>query len=440
MMFGLACIVLVYCQVTPLNGPLFSRWTWNTEIPLGRVVYYLSIPFMVYCLALYLIDKTERSKLVVGLLTLTNLLTQISAISITRHSFKWIYYVVDSPTTTSYYTDALSINNLLDWLTNYHLLNTLHMHSMTHPPGPILLYYLFNKFLGPYYGAYAGALTIGLLGSISIIILYQITTIYDLKENERLTVCAYYSIIPSLILFFPEFDQMYTIFSMTMVYFWLKSLNIGITYIFPFTLIVFISTMFAYNILAVGIFIVLFALHYIYYNTDRSGAIKYVLKLAITFGIGIILMYAILYALTGYNPVYSFLSALVNQHYIQSIFLKGERAYYITIFTDIYDFFLGSGFLSLPLLILFVRNTWLKGGAEYKLSYVWIGLISILIINLTGLLRCETARVWLFLQPFLAISVVIELNKFSSFQKNAILIVLFLILVTIKSSMWFVSP
>jgi hypothetical protein len=240
------------------------------------------------------------------------------------------------------------------------------------------------------------------------------------------------------VLFFPEFDQIYPLFFMLTVYYWQKALEYHFGYLFLFAVSMFISVFFAYNLLTVGAPIILFSAFFVHQSENRVQAFIKIARCCLG-GLGLFLGFQlILYLSTGHNSVLAFLNALDKQANVIHLL---PRPYFATIFTDIYDFFLGSGFLTIPLLILFVLNSFDENIlSEHSPGYSYIGLLTIIIIDLTGLLRCETARVWLFLQPLLMVPVGIELSRFNKAFQYVLLLLLFAILVSIKANMWFISP
>ena len=66
-----------------------------------------------------------------------------------------------------------------------------------------------------------------------------------------------------------------------------------------------------------------------------------------------------------------------------------------------------------------------------------IGFASILTVDLTGLLRAEAGRVWLFLQPWLVVPAGIELARQSFKDRLRILGIAWLLLVVIVTKLTF---
>lgn len=432
---GITAILLINLHFAPMNGPEYWEWNWRF-VGFFPVLAYLILPFLLYCYSFYSIGKAHCI-VVLTLFTASNFLLQLSGIMAEPiYSYKAIFHIVNNPFTISYYTDALKITDLNNWLGNFPL-QQLELHSRTHPPGPILFYYATVKLFGTYYGAYAGAIIIGALGSASVLFIYQFASMWELDSRTRLTICAYYTLIPGLVLFFPEFDQIYPLFAMFMLYLWHAVMTRSAKYLLPFSVVLFICIFFAYNLLTIGMPLALMSLYFIYSADDK---IKALWRLTVYATVAITVFAALHFALfftTGHNSFLVFIKAVQHQN---SVIFSPQRPYFFTIFTDLYDFFLGSGYLTIPLLAIFISRSINKNILSEKyLVYSFLGLASIAAIDLTGLLRCETARVWLFLQPFIVIPAGIELERLKRRSQFAVLLVLFFTLTSIKANMLFIG-
>ncbi len=136
-----------------------------------------------------------------------------------------------------------------------------------------------------------------------------------------------------------------------------------------------------------------------------------------------------------YYPLASFRHAMSNQAAVQ------WRSYYPFPIFDLYDFLLGSGIIALPTLLFHLRrslNDWDARRTDVALTL--IGLATILTIDLSGLLRGEAARVWLFVQPLLVVPVAMELSLLPWRWRVSIFTLQWWIVVCLKAKMSFVNP
>jgi hypothetical protein len=69
-----------------------------------------------------------------------------------------------------------------------------------------------------------------------------------------------------------------------------------------------------------------------------------------------------------------------------------------------------------------------------------IGLATIATVDLSGLLRGETARVWLFLQPLMVVPVALELARLRWSWRLSIFALQWWILLCVKAKMSFIEP
>ncbi len=279
---------------------------------------------------------------------------------------------------------------------------------MTHPPGPILFYYFFFKWLGPSAGALVGGCVVGLLGSTGSVVMYAFAGLWTSDQRTRLTASAFYALLPALIVFFPEFDQVFPIFSMLLVYAWVSALVRSTSrtrYALYAGAVLFLATFFAYNLLTVGTFLAYFGLYWLWRENWSLPAWMNLLR-ATSITLGVFAGLSAALQLGGvYHPLASFRHAMSNQASVQ------WRTYYPFPIFDLYDYLLGSGIISLPILWFHLRRSFNDWDAQrIDVALTLIGLATILTIDLSGLLRGEAARVWLFLQPLLVVPVAMELS------------------------------
>ena len=145
-------------------------------------------------------------------------------------------------------------------------------------------------------------------------------------------------------------------------------------------------------------------------------------------------LFGLLYAAFGYNHYAALRGSMAIQQELHG------RPYHYTVFWDVYDFFLASGWLALGVLAAFLIR-WKSGLAEksFRLpAFAAAGLLGLLVVDLTGLLRAETARVWLFLQPLVIPLVGVELSAWRGPWRYYAWAVMLLILAVMRSRLHFI--
>jgi hypothetical protein len=144
-------------------------------------------------------------------------------------------------------------------------------------------------------------------------------------------------------------------------------------------------------------------------------------------------LYAALSLATGFHPVASFRHALANQAKLQ------WRPYYPFPLWDPYDFIMGTGIVAVPVLAFRLQRLRDPAGRN-SMALTLIGLATILTVDLSGLLRGETTRVWLFLQPLVVVPVAMELQRFTWSWRISIFTLQWWILACLKAKMSFINP
>jgi len=418
------------------NGPWYWRWPWRQPASAWPIVL-LAIPLPAILVALRRTaaesTRTLRGRLL--LLMVASFSLQMFGMLSYPESIDRLHALVTSPVATSYFTDAAKIEGLSHWLRNFHTAQ-LELHSSTHPPGPIVFYYVWLTLLGPVQSALCGALVIGLLAACGVFAMWSFAGLWTERVDQRLAACALYALLPALIVFFPEFDQIYPIFAMLIASTWVRALQ-GVRGAAPgLAVVLFLASLFAYNLLAMGAFMAIHAVHFL---VERRASRDAVRRLCIAAGsalAGFAALHGLVHVATGYHPILAFEHALAvqAQHAAQL-----DRPWIWCVAFDLYDFLLGSGMIAALLIIVFFLDH--RGQARSTaVTLTWIGLATILAVDLSGLLRAETARVWLFLQPFVIVPAAIALSRFGTRGGQAILLMQWFIAAVLASRLSFISP
>ena len=442
---GLAFGLGVIYEWGPLNG-FFSltKWEWPWQ-DLGIIQMGLALlaPFLLIVGVAWSVDRPASRVPMwfwLAALVIASFCFQLFSVLADPRGPERIMQIVSSADATAYFTDALNIHDLRDWMSHFPQAN-LTGHSKFHPAGPILFYWVFATLFGRDAGAFLGGLAVGLLASFGVVVMYHFAGLWTTDRRVRLVASAFYALLPGLTVFFPEFDQIYPICSMLIMLMFVKALNTSsrwYEYALAMGVVVFIATFFAYNLLTIGVFPVYYGTYWLWREHGSWGAIRNVVRtsaLALTAAIS---LYFLLWAVAGYNAPAAFGHSLAN--------LRGGnellgRSYKVSVLVDLYDFMLGAGIIAVPILWFHLR----KLGDEFKANpsgaaLTLIGLATILTVDLSGLLRGETARIWLFLQPLLVAPVAVELARVRWPWRLSILTLQWWILVLIKAKMSFIEP
>lgn len=343
---------------------------------------------------------------------------------------------VAHPDITSYHTEAVKIDAVGPWLADYpEELKTMIGHAQTHPPGPILYYRFWNGLLGPEAGAQWGGVFLALLGGLAIPLLYRLVAIVSGSATAAFAAAAVWTPLPAVVHMLGSFDAVYPLFTMGLAVLWLRACRQGSrTHAAGFGALLCLALLFTHSLLTLGAFFVLSALAPIVFDRGEGGLRRFAQASAIAAAVCIGL-FGLLWLAVGYNHVAALLTSIRIQEGLAGAW---NRPWRLTVVWDIYDFFLASGWATFGIVALFVVKQFRHRDEDRRVrAFALAALGTILIIDMTGLLRAETARVWLFLQP-LAIGVVgIELARWPSGWRTAAYAVLLLALVAIRSRMIF---
>lgn len=423
-------------------GQPYPEWSWrNLSIVKTAALLFPALALIIW--VLWRIENVSSKAAIclsLCLLALSSALLQSLGMLADYRGLRLVQDIVLSPAATSYFTDATTIQHPLDWLGHFDTA-TLGKHSSTHPPGPILFYYLFLKLFGLTKGALIGGCVVGLLGSAGVFVIYNFAGLWTPDCGARVTASALYALLPAMTLYFPEFDQIYPILVMLVILCWVHTLGapsgdhrwtvcVGV--------IIFISTLFAYNLLAAGAFLTYYG---IYWLRSRKWSRRACSRLVLTAGIAMAtcgVLYAALWAVSGYNPFASFHHALVNQHFLAA---RLHRPYKTFVFLDLYGFLLGAGIIALPILLVKLQAPLrMTHSDRAELVLTFIGLATIITVDLSGMLRGETSRVWLFLQPLLIVPFAVKSFRLGRPWTLSIATVQWMIVVCLKARMSCLNP
>ena len=430
-LFALAILM----ELPFVNGPSYWQWPWRT-LPFGRALTFFAAPLVLYG---YLISRWTRggealapneARRIVGGLVLCCMLAQIASLYVDERTWTQIERIVKSRAITSYYTDARRIGELGEWLPKFATVRLEH-HSATHPPGPVLYYYAWIQLAGRVWAPLMGGATVGVLASFGVAVSYLFAGLWTRSPSARLGTCFLYALMPGLIVFFPELDQVYPIGAMLLIWFWVRSFEerslaiaLGLT--------LFACSFFAYNFLTVGAAMVLFALATIRlegWSRDLGRRIATAAAIALAVALA---CHVVLWLTTSFHAIDSLRDALATQDRFAA---KLARPYWSCVFWDLYDFLLANGLLTLPLVTLLL----LQRPEPRVRALTAAALLAILVVDFTGLLRCEAARVWLFLQPLILVPAGLALARFAAPERAFILALQAVILIALRCKMAFIG-
>jgi hypothetical protein len=427
---GAAFCVALFLELPWLNGTWYWQWPWRSLDVIDTLSVFAAPLLVLGCIA-WLWSRSQPSaadaRALVAGLVVCQVLLQWARVRAEPGGWAWLEAVVQSRHATSYYTDAARIEELGAFLRDFSWTRLEH-HSSTHPPGPVLYYWLLLRLLGPSLAAPIGGALLGIFASLGVWVAYAFAGLWTSEPGRRLGACFMFALMPSLVVFLPSFDQVYPTFTMLACVGFRRSFERARAAV-GLGLLAFVATMMAYQFVLLAIPLGLYALAEL---RDRGWDPKLRLAIvracAIAFGVWLG-AYILIDLVTPFQPFASFTAALSRQARYSAIM---QRPYAMSLAYDLYDFFLGGGIVVIPLLVIHVAR---EGRREVALTLA--GLLSILIVDLSGVLRCEAARVWLFLQPFAIVPAGLTLASFRPSGRAVVLATASLILVAVVCKLVF---
>ena len=410
-----ACLVLVHAP--GLNGPWYWKWPWR-RLDAIRVFPALLAGLVPLGVALWRFQRGREGLFApLFLVALSCFCVQIIAAGVQSEPFalERIWRVITHEGATSYFGDALRLRSRPDLLRDFpELMPNLVLHSRTHPPGPILFHTAMIELFGPKLAAaLAGGLLIGLLGSLSPPATFWMARGFGADRTTAFHAAVCVSLCPGLLLFFPELDQVYPVLTCSILGAWVFALRTQRPGYAALAGLAFgVASFFTYSVLVLGAFLASYTLVRISNAPSLTAPGGPARQLALATGV-VAALYAALYLLWGFDPFATFRSALTNQAQLAAML---GRPYAPSLLFDPLDFALGMGWLPVVLAAAHLASA-LRGERDHDFWVVCFCLGQVAIVALSGLLRCEAARVWIFLFPLVAYPAARQLARWSLAQQ-----------------------
>jgi len=314
-----------------------------------------------------------------------------------------------------YYDDAIKINDAMTFLHNYNSIQPgLLMHSSTHPPGAVLVYYFLNKISqNP---AFTSVILM-CISLLSIFYLYKIISIYFNKETASIISLIFIFLPATQIYYLSSIDSVIAFASLGLIYHYL-------TYVNNQKIINFVPIIIFLLLLSFLTYMVVFPISLVMIDLLRKKNLKIMVQITLLL-IGIYVFYLM------FN--FEYISGFLTSSHIENPYgfrlFSSPASYMITRLESIAEILLFFG----PLSIVTAAR-----GLKYNLND--LNLNDLIILSCAAVLlllllfvagfarRGETARCCLFIYPFLLVFIAnyINNNTFTVAEKRQFLIILWL--------------
>lgn len=332
--------------------------------------------------------------------------------------------IIASREATSYFSVAIGVEDLPDFLQYYpQLMSTFPQHARTHPPGPIVFFWAVDQALRHWpaldqavrraalrvdrvgaeelapairrelgipvsdtdaYAAVLSAVLLAGIGCLALFPLYQLTAArYD--PTTALRALLLFATVPSFLVFAPVIDELVLLFAVLIL--WSFQLlrekgNPLLGLCFALGLLV------SVGLIVMVLFLALWLLLERRLDGARAAAADKSNFLLGLLGAAVLFcaVFLLLQFLLGLNFP-AVLEAGLTAHRHTTVEEVG-RTYWKWIIYNPVEFAI---FLGMPLVI------WAAWGIRGAFAWAWIA--TLLLLNLSGWVRAEAGRIWLFLMP-----------------------------------------
>lgn len=380
------------------------------------------------------------------LLTLCAAGTRIGLAAMSAHQDPLDYAreAVSNPGSGSFVTVALALH-AAEWrLEDYpQMTRFFPAHACNKPPGPVMYWLaMFRMFSDQTTALNVGVILVGVIGAAAAALVVVWSLQLGVPQKTALHVGSVLSILPGTLVFFPLFDAAYATLALLLLIVWTQALNRrSIRWSILFGLLLSATLFCSFHILPIGW---LLACETVLLLTGTPSArYRAALPLVMT-AIGTCLLgQLLLFVLAEYNVVEMFRTALENQNALMAKYGPEQRPYPLSIPWDLYDFALGAGYITIVLAVAALMR---RSGSASDTSpndtarrVTWCGVGLLLFIAATGLLPGETARVWNFLYPILALPAGLFISGLSGRERLILLACQVLIVTTMVHSMTYIA-
>lgn len=436
----------VYFHALSVNDYYYYSWPWKWAPSI--YVYSILLPLGIPLLAAQFIHARRRS-LAIALITLSSFALMVGGAVVEKNppSFSQIPEVVQSRWSTGYFASAADFvrkgKSTGELMRRYpKLLEHFYLHPRQKPPGILLFEIAVIRHFGAgTSGAMISGLLTGIVASCSVPMAYLFIAIHTENRDAAFFGASFFAVCPSLILFFPDFDPCFPVLTAALAIFWALALKrerpifaalFGLTYA--------ITALITYLPGILPIFFV----GYTFAQSRADGNFRWpnVWKyLAIALGT-FAAFYFVLWLATGFDPIAT-LRECARQNAILWDKLIGNIGYPRhslpwTFFTDLYDFALGSGWISFVLVGFYFFSA-IKTGFDFESKVAAVSVSQFLVIAIIGLLQTESARIWIFMYPMLMLPIGLELVRWSPRSRLAVFIAMLVITAAMCQSMEFMT-
>jgi hypothetical protein len=422
-------------------------WQWIASRRIYPVLIPLAIPFFVGQIIYH--RRAAPLWVALGAVALSTLGLMIGGAVVQSDppSFSRISNEVKSRWTTGYFDSAAKLvdrgMSVREVLRRYPtLLEYFYLHPRTKPPGLLLFEMAIIRVFGAgTAGAAVSGVLIGVIASFSVVSSYIFIACITEDRDAGFLGASYFALCPSRLFFYPDFDTCFPNLTAALAVLWALALKKNrARYAVAFGVAYAVASMITHLVGVLPIFLAGFA--FLRWRSepqcDWARILKHFAISLSTFA----MFYLVLWVITGFNPITTLreCSRQVDILWSKLITVYHYRRHSLpwTFFTDLYDFALGSGWISFVLAGFYFASA-IREGFTSKARLALLSVLQFIVIAMIGLLQTETSRIWIFMYPMLMLPIGLELARWRSAARIAVYAALFLVAAAMCQSMEFMS-
>jgi hypothetical protein len=290
-------------------------------------------------------------------------------------------------------------------------------HANSKPPGPILFNYLVVRFFGDgRLAANVAGLFMAILAAVSVPATYAFIGCFTRSVRAAFLGASFMALSPSLMLFYPQFDQFYPVLTAGLAILWAAALRTNRSrYAAAHGVLFGVTTFINYLPCVLGLFLIGYALLY-WLEHPAMGVRRILAQAAVAIG-AFVGFYLVLWLASGFDPIATLRAcwpqvSLFNQWL--AIAGYPPRRLPGTIPWDLWGFAMGSGWIGFVLAgCYFVRLKFSNSWATWQARIATLCVAQFVLEATTGLIQGETERLWIFMMPMLMLPIGLELASWS---------------------------
>lgn len=238
-----------------------------------------------------------------------------------------------------------------------------------------------------------------LWAAFAVLPIFAVAKQLGATKQLALRLAMWWPLVPSLLLFAPTWNTLYPLLALLTFSTLLRGLQFNMPiWIFLSGVLMSWMTFLNFAVLPVLGLLGFYTLAYWYFIERKTRHWTWPIAVGIYFGIGLTSIWFIFWLYSGNTP-FDLLAVTFDQH------LDIERNYWVWLVLHVYDMLMFAGW---PLVALGVVGVWKvfqhwQRNASLNqvdiLVLAW--LATVVVLDISGITRAESARIWLFLVPFL---------------------------------------